>query len=267
MPAVFRNDLFKGTAEYYDRYRPRYPPVLLEDLVARVGGRRSRMLDLACGTGQLAFPLAASFDEVVALDQEAELVEFGRVQAEQRGVDNIQWIVGTAETFPLEGAFDLVAIGNAFHRLDRPVVARRLVTRLADRGCIALVWSDGPMVGSQPWQQALDDTLERWRDELGVRDRAPAGWASAIERLPHRQVLSDAGLAYEGRFEFSAMQRWTVDALIGFVFSTSVLSRPTFGDQADAFAADVRAQLLALSPDDRFDQELTYAYDLARRQA
>ncbi len=264
---MFRSDLFKGTAEYYDRYRLPYPPVLLEHLLDRVGaGRRSRLLDLACGTGQLAFPLAASFDEVVAVDQEADQVAFGRRRAQQTGVDNIRWVVGAAEQLPLHATFDLVVIGNAFHRFDRPVVAGRLVPHLTRGGCLALVWSDPPSAGNQPWQRALDETVERWRDQLGVRERAPTGWAAAIERLPHEQVLRDAGLTFEGRSEFSLTHRWTVESLIGHVFSTSVLSRPTLGDQADAFAADVRDRLLALCPDDRFEQEVKYAYDLARRR-
>ena len=53
----------------------------------------------------------------------------GRVrpaQSDLLGVTNIRWITAAAETVELDGAFDLVAIGNAFHRLDRDAVAGRL---------------------------------------------------------------------------------------------------------------------------------------------
>lgn len=51
----FATDLFQGTAGYYDRYRPLYPEAMLTDLVQRAGvSQRGRLLDLACGTGQLA---------------------------------------------------------------------------------------------------------------------------------------------------------------------------------------------------------------------
>ena len=52
---------------YYDRYRLPYPEAMTEDLIARtrVSGQ-GRLLDLACGTGQLAFPLRRSFAEVWA---------------------------------------------------------------------------------------------------------------------------------------------------------------------------------------------------------
>lgn len=41
------------------------------------------MLDLACGTGQLAFPLADRFAETWAVDQEPDMIDF--VQAKSAG--------------------------------------------------------------------------------------------------------------------------------------------------------------------------------------
>jgi SAM-dependent methyltransferase len=56
----FRRDLFRGTAGYYDRFRAPYPQALIDDLAGRPGpgagpGGAGRLLDLACGTGQLSF--------------------------------------------------------------------------------------------------------------------------------------------------------------------------------------------------------------------
>jgi SAM-dependent methyltransferase len=264
----YRKDLFKGTAEYYDRFRPPYPAGMLDDLRARVPlGSTGRVLDLACGTGQIAFGLAAHVAEVCAVDQEPESIEFGRRKAQRLGVTNIQWIAAAAEDVALEGVFDLVAIGNAFHRLDRDGVAMRLVPNLTERGCVALLWSGSPWLGDQPWQGVLYDTLERWRDVVGARDRVPEGWEQAIDRDPHEQVLRRAGLAYEGLFETSTTQRWSVESLIGFVYSTSFLNRAALGHHADAFAADLRALLLASCPDGVFEQDVTFAFELARRAA
>jgi SAM-dependent methyltransferase len=261
----YRKDLFKGTAEHYDRFRPPYPAALLEDLRARVPlTGDSRMLDLACGTGQIAFPLAPRVAEVLAVDQEAELVDFGRRKAERLGVTNIEWIAAAAEDVELEGAFDLVAIGNAFHRLDRDAVTTRLVPCLAARGCIALLWGGSPWLGDQPWQRVLGDTLDRWRDTVGARDRVPDGWEQAMVQDPHEQVLRRAGLSYEGSFELSVVERWTVESLIGFTYSTSFLNRAALAQHVDAFEDDLRAQLLACCPDGVFEQDLTFAYELAR---
>jgi SAM-dependent methyltransferase len=261
----YGKDLFKGTAEYYDRFRPPYPPVLLDDLRARVPlAGTGRLLDLACGTGQVAFALAADVAEVWAVDQEPESIEFGKRKAQRLEITNIQWIASAAEDVALEGAFDLVAVGNAFHRLDRDAVARRLVTHVSERGCVVLLWGGTPWHGDRRWQRVLDDTLERWRDAVGARDRVPDGWEQAMDRDPHEQVLRRAGLSYEGLFEVSLVERWTVESLIGFVYSTSFLNRAVLEHHVEAFENDLRRQLLACCPDGVFEQDLTFAYELAR---
>ena len=223
------------------------------------------MLDLACGTGQIAFALAPHSGEVVAVDQEAEAVALGRRKAQQLGVANIRWLVAAAEEVELDGAFDLVAIGNAFHRLDRNAVAQRLVPHLAPGGGLALLWGGQPLGDARDWQQVLHDTLLRWRDIAGNQDRVPDGWMEAIDRDPHEQVLTRAGLEYEGKFEFRVPHRWTLDDLVGYCYSTSFLSLAALGAHAEAFEDDLRARLLACQPDGVFGQDLSYAYEYARR--
>src|SRR5690242_4304928 len=120
--------LFAGTAEYYARYRLRYPAAVLDIVAARFGlDGTGRLLDLGTGPGQLAIPLAGRFEEVVASDVSAEMVAEGQRQAERAGVANIRWLTGRAEeTSPDLGQFRLVTIGGAFHWMDQPVVLQRL---------------------------------------------------------------------------------------------------------------------------------------------
>jgi SAM-dependent methyltransferase len=262
----YRKDLYKGTAEYYDRFRPPYPAVLLDDLRARLHfDGTGRLLDLACGTGQVAFALASDVAGVLAVDQELEAIEFGRRKAQRLGVNNIQWIVAAAEDVHLEGIFRLVAVGNAFHRLDRDAVARRLVPHLPDGGVVALFWGGTPWRGTREWQRVLSATLERWKDAVGARDRVPKGWEQVMDRDPHERVLRRAGLSYEGQFEFSTVKRWNVESLIGFVYSTSDLNRAVLGHHTDAFESDLRTQILGCCPEGILEQDLTFAYELARR--
>lgn len=66
----FRRDLYRGTARYYDAYRMAYPPELAADLTRRVSANGTgRLLDLACGTGQVTFLLAPSFSTVLGVDR------------------------------------------------------------------------------------------------------------------------------------------------------------------------------------------------------
>jgi len=80
----------------YDRYRLAYPEAMIEDLVrsAKVSGR-GRLLDLACGTGQLAFPLCQWFPEVWAVDQEPDMVDVVRAKAAAGGARNFRPIVSS----------------------------------------------------------------------------------------------------------------------------------------------------------------------------
>ena len=259
----YRTDLYRGTAEDYERFRPAYPPALLDELRARVPISGSgRLLDLACGTGQLAFALASDFARIVAVDQETELVELARRKAQRLGLDHVEWVAAAAERVELEGVFELVAIGNAFHRLDRERVARRLVPRLQPGGCVALLWSDSPWAGSRPWQRELARTLERWRDALGARDRVPDGWRRAVERDPHADVLERAGLACEGRFACSVPTEWSLEALIGFVYSTSFLNRSVLDVRAPEFEHDLRERLG--TGEDALRQDVSFACELFR---
>ena len=121
----FPPDAFAGTAPYYARYRVPYPRALMQDLVRRAGVTgEGRLLDLACGPGRVAFALAGSFREIWAIDLEPEMIEVGKQEAAQRGVSHIRWMVGKAEelTAPPAG-FEMVSIGEAFHRLDQEIVA------------------------------------------------------------------------------------------------------------------------------------------------
>ncbi len=130
----FRRDLYRGTARFYDEFRVAYPQALLDDLLVRaeITGA-GRLLDLACGTGQITFGLTSHFAEVWAVDQEPETIEFARAKARARGVDNVRWIVGRAEDVDADSSFELVTIGNAFHRLQRRV-DRRFGNALARSG-------------------------------------------------------------------------------------------------------------------------------------
>jgi SAM-dependent methyltransferase len=224
-----------------------------------------RLLDLACGTGQLALPLANRFAEVVAMDQEEEMVAYGRAKADAAGVANIRWVAASAETVTLEGPFELVAIGNAFHRLKRQVVAERVLSWLEPGGGIALVWADYLGRDDTAWQQAVGALFQKWTAKLKVTDRVPGGWEAAMDRHRHEQVLSGAGFDYVGKFEFIAELTWTVESLTGLVYSTSGLNREALGDKAQAFEADLSALLHSYEPDGVFQISGSYAYQLATK--
>ena len=106
-----------------------------------------RVLDVACGTGNAAWPAARAGAHVTGLDLAAKLLEVGRARARTEGLE-IEWREGDAEHLPFEdGSFDRVlsTFGHMFaprhqRTAERPVADRqdaairlRRMTRLVDR--------------------------------------------------------------------------------------------------------------------------------------
>lgn len=260
----FRTDLYRGTAAYYDKYRRSYPDALFEDLLRRAGTPQGgRLLDLACGTGQISLPLAGRFASVVAVDQEPESVEYGRAKSSRLGIGNVTWIAGSAETVDLEDPFDLITVGNAFQRLRRDVVASRMTSWLAPGGGVALIWGDMPWVGGTGWQKELLQLFVDWVERMGVADRVPSGFEEAMKHYPHESVLRRAGFDYLGKFEFLVEESWSLEELTGYMYSTSLLNRDVLRDRHAEFEQDLAGRLLEVEPTGRFSGPASYAYELA----
>ncbi|HLH47684.1 MAG TPA: class I SAM-dependent methyltransferase, partial [Acidimicrobiales bacterium] len=198
----FRADLYRGTADDYDRHRVPYPAQLLDDLVTRASlSGNGRLLDLACGPGRVTFALARYFADVVAVDQEEESVSYARAHAPERGAAHVRWQVGRAEDLDIEGPFELVTVGDAFHRLHRHRVATLVHKWLQPAGHVALLWTSMPWEGTAPWQQAASDVVVHWMEVTGSIRNIPSGLADALTEEPHLAVLGRAGLEAVGTYE------------------------------------------------------------------
>jgi ubiquinone/menaquinone biosynthesis C-methylase UbiE len=263
----FRPDLYRGTARFYDEFRVPYPKSLFDDLLVRaeITGA-SRLLDLACGTGQITFGLTSDFAEVWAVDQEPEAVEFARSKARARGVDNIRWIVGRAEDIDADSSFELVTIGNAFHRLQRRVIAASAMRWLVPGGHVALLWSNSPWDGRRPWQHVMADAVRDWTRIAAATARVPANLDQHLAEEPHTAVLAAAGLRIVGEFAFEMPHEWSLEMLTGFMYSTSVLSHHALGHNVEAFARDLRTRLLEVEPEGVFRETISFNYTLARNE-
>jgi ubiquinone/menaquinone biosynthesis C-methylase UbiE len=264
----FRSDLYRDTAEYYDRFRPNYPDELIDALAARTGADGTgTLLDLACGTGQVSFALRARFASIWAVDQEPDMVRVASAKADAGGDANLfQFVTCAAEELAApEQAFDLITIGNAFHRLPREAVARSVLRWLKPGGYLALLWAGPPNYGNAPWQQALQDQMQRWQLRPGAEQRVPTGYDADRAARPDQDILRATGFEMIGRQEFSVSHVWTATEIAGYVASTSVLSPTALGPDAEAFDVSLRQALFEQEPSGQFRQDMIFAYDLARR--
>ncbi|WP_432825118.1 class I SAM-dependent methyltransferase [Dactylosporangium sp. CA-092794] len=263
----FRPDLYRGTAGYYDRFRLPYPDGMVADLARRAApSGRGRLLDLACGTGQLAFPLRRWFAETWAVDAEPDMTDVVRAKAAAAGAADVRPVTAAAEELDAAPeSFELIVIGNAFHRLRRAAVAERAHAWLSPGGHLALCWSTSPWAGPADWQRTLDRLLRRWQHTLGAGGRVPPGWERDRQQDPDHELLSRAGFELAGRHEFTAEHRWTIPDLAGHIRSTSFLPPPVLAGHAADFDADLAAELGRHSIDGHLTETVGFAYDLARK--
>jgi SAM-dependent methyltransferase len=264
----FESGLFEGTADDYDRYRLPYPDALIERIREdlRLDGTGG-LVDLGAATGFVARALRPFFADVIAVDPEPDMVEYGRARSAREG-DGIEWRLGRAEDvdFP-PGSLDVVASGNAFHRFDRPVVAKKAADWLRPNGAIVLMWSnsftDPAWRAGGRLQADLARVIDGWHKRSGADARIPAGWQRT--EYPDEVVLREAGFSRQVEHQMKVHQRWTVDTIIGFLRATSASSRAALGDHHEAFEADVRQTLLDIDPGGLYEQDVSYAARIARR--
>lgn len=223
--------------------RAPYPPELFERLGERAP-RRGLALDLGCGPGKLARPLADRFDHVHAVDPAAPMIAVGR-DLDAGAHPNIAWFVSTAEAAPLSGPYDLVVAGVSIHWMDHEVVFPRLCTHMAADAMVAIIGGDE--ADDPPWAQEWPMLMSSWISRMGgAYDRQ----AFAAEASAH-----EAWMEIAGRETITSSVSQPIEAFIDGEHSRGTWTRRKMGpDRAAAFDADLRA---LLTPHAR-DGVLTY---------
>ncbi|MGD9786339.1 MAG: class I SAM-dependent methyltransferase [Sulfuricellaceae bacterium] len=105
-------DHFSRQAADYAKYRPHYPPALLDWLAEQAPGR-DLAWDAGTGSGQVAVELARLFERVVATDPSAR--QINNAEAHPK----VEYRVEPAERSSLEDAsVDLITVAQALHWFD-----------------------------------------------------------------------------------------------------------------------------------------------------
>jgi ubiquinone/menaquinone biosynthesis C-methylase UbiE len=240
-------DLFAGTAAYYARFRPGYPEAFLTHVVNRFGLDGSgRLLDLGCGTGQLALPLAAYVSEAVGLDPDPAMLAEAAAAAERGGIHNVRWLHGSDRDLDRLrdniGPLRLALMGRSFHWMDRENVLRDLDTLIEPGGGVVVV-SDEERIwaGREAWHETIRQAIHRW---LGSQRRAGSG-NYAVEYRPFDDSLAASPFARVEHYHLTVERTPSLDEIVGYLYSTSFCSPAVLGTKRAAFEADLRQQLSA----------------------
>jgi len=222
---------FRTAATHYARYRPAYPAELIERLAhaTDVDGT-ARVLDLGCGPGTLAVPLAFYADEVVAVDVEPEMI----AELRRSAPSNVTAVTARAEDVDESwGHFRLATAGRAFHWFDAAVVLARLAMVTP---ALALVGDD--IRDSEAQSLALAIAAE-------LIDEQPAGQPTSSRRHLRRytEILRSSPFDSIELISVEVARTWTPDELIGMAYSTAVASPERLRNRMSAFEQRVHEEL------------------------
>jgi SAM-dependent methyltransferase len=127
---------------------------------------QSRVLDVACGPGLVAFALAEIAQDVTGLDLTPAMLEKARELQRQKGLPNLSWDLGRADSLPYpENSLDAAVTRFSFHHLLRPDAALAEMMRVCRPGGRVVVCD---VYTSSNEQAAEYDRLERLRDRSHV---------------------------------------------------------------------------------------------------
>jgi SAM-dependent methyltransferase len=200
-------------ADYYARFRRGFGPAAVDFLVDRLQvDPDGLVVDLGCGTGQLAIPLSARVRHVLGVDPEPDMLTHARAAAERRGATSAtSWLLASDADLPgLTGLLgpstvDAVTISNAVHFMDTSRLFGGLAELLAPHGRVAVIANGTPIwLQASEWSRALrsflgarfdtdlsgsrctdDDVLARCAEDMEA-----AGFATGTYSIDFREPVS-----------------------------------------------------------------------------
>jgi SAM-dependent methyltransferase len=274
--------LYAGSAAYYVQGRVRYTDELVDRLAVELTLDGSgRLLDVGCGPGSLTLLLAPMFEHATGLDADPHMLAEAERQAATAGITNVDWVNLRAEDLPTDlGPFRVAVLAQSFHWMDRARVARLLHGVLGADGVLVHVHatthqgidSDVPLPRPRAPRREIDDLVKRL---LGPRRRAGQGTmpevsiSEADRGRVEAEIYRAAGFTCPTRIEVPGpVVVRSADDIVASVFSLSSAAPHLFGDRVSDFEGELRALLVAVSPEGLFSEQMREtAIDLWRVQS
>jgi SAM-dependent methyltransferase len=213
-------------ADLYHKYRRGYPPAAIDAIVKAFQLTEDDLaIDLACGTGQIAVPLAAEVRAVIGVDPSPDML--ARAQKESSHIKNAVWLLAADTDIPHltsvlgERSVKVITVGQALHWMDHESLFKAARPLIQDKGGIAILTNGTPLwLQNTTWSQALRAVMEEWLD-------TKLSYACGTDELSQRKyvkALTSAGYAVNrAKVEYDDDLR--LDEIIGGVLS-AVSCRP-----------------------------------------
>ena len=186
------NDLMSGGMHrlWKDRFVNRVKPRAGEEI-----------LDMAGGTGDVAFRMAQRGARVTVADINADMLQVGKERAERRGLTGLSWKVENAEALSFDGAsYDAYTIVFGIRNVTDISVALREAHRVLRRGgrfyCMEFSSSDWPGFSSL-YDAWASNVIPRIGKAVADDEESYRYLVESIRRFPRpnafRQMVAEAG--------------------------------------------------------------------------
>ena len=224
-------------AEAY-HHRPPYTDETIHALVGLITDEPRMVLDVGCGTGDLARRLAGLVERVDAVDFSQAMLSRGR---ELPGGDlpHLHWIYGRVEEVELQPSYALITAGESLHWMEWDIVLPMFCRILTSHGYLAIVERGHEPV---PWNEGLGALIQRFSTNQEYRPY------NLVEELEERHLFQQQGRLRTS----SSLFTQSLDSYIHSIHSRNGFSRERMDEAAaQAFDAEVRKLLIPFLQDDR----------------
>jgi ubiquinone/menaquinone biosynthesis C-methylase UbiE len=263
----YDKSLFSGTYEYYAKYRPNIPLEVVEIIVEYFNiNHGDRILDIGCGTCLMAIAMDGKCDEMVCLDSDQEMLRQAKREIERMNLkQKITLVNCNAEDLIKRrnelGIFKIATICRAFHWMNQNKVLTDLDSLIQDDGGIAIIDDRSIWTGEEDWQHAVKKVVQKY---LGEERRAGKGTFKEPTE-PWEKIISRSAFSVVVLKEVPIIRTWSVESIIGWLFSSSYARPEYFGNRIENFKKDINETLLSLNPKGVFNEYAHFKLLLASR--
>jgi SAM-dependent methyltransferase len=194
---------FSSRVGNYVRYRPAYPPAVLDLLKSDCGLTTTSVIaDVASGTGIFTCHLLENGNRVFGVEPNAEMRKAG--EEFLRSYPHFTSVLGTAEATTLAGhSIDLVTAAQAAHWFDREKARVEFIRICKPGGWTVLLWNER-RTGSTPFLVVFEKLLlEYGTDYQDVRSERTTQQIETFFAPAHFRVKT---FDYQQEFDYPALE-------------------------------------------------------------